>query len=140
MKFGPVVQKEMSFKDIAYLELWWPFCYGKRNHLCNLGRGYQEEQFCEIILKEMRFNDISFLERWRPLCSGERNHLCNFGRRHHEKQCCEIILNLDQWFRRRSCLRIFLNLSSGSPFVQRSRTICAILVEGIMRNTSVQLL
>ena len=24
MKFGPVVQKEMSFKDISYLELWQP--------------------------------------------------------------------------------------------------------------------
>ena len=23
----------------------------KRNHLCNFGRGYPEEQFCEIILK-----------------------------------------------------------------------------------------
>ena len=22
MKFGPVVQEEMSFKDISYLELW----------------------------------------------------------------------------------------------------------------------
>ena len=25
MKFGPVVQAEMSFKDISYLELWQPF-------------------------------------------------------------------------------------------------------------------
>ena len=29
MKFGPVVQEEMSFKDISYLELWWPFCYAE---------------------------------------------------------------------------------------------------------------
>ena len=49
MKFGPVVQ-EMSFKDISYLELWQPFCNAERNYLCNFGRGYQEEQFCEIIL------------------------------------------------------------------------------------------
>ena len=34
---------------------------------------------------------------------------------------------------RRCCLKIFLIWSSGSPFVQRSGTICAILVEGIMR-------
>ena len=87
----------------------------------------------------MRFKDISYLELWPPLCSGELNHLCNFGRRHHEKQFCEIILNLDQWFWRRSCLKIFLIWSSGSPFVQWSGTICAISVEGIMRNTSVKL-
>ena len=52
--FGSVVQ-EMSFKDIFYLELWWPFCSAEPNHLCNFGRGYHEEQFCEIILN---------LDRW----------------------------------------------------------------------------
>ena len=87
----------------------------------------------------MHFKDISYLELWQPFCSAERNHLCNFGRRHHEDQFCEIILNLNQWFRRRSCLKIFLIWSSGSPFVQRSGTICAILVEGLMRNNSVKL-
>ena len=50
MKFGPVVQEETSFKDISYLELWQPLCSAEHNHLCNLGRGYPEEQFCEIIL------------------------------------------------------------------------------------------
>ena len=34
---------------------------------------------------------------------------------------------------------IFLIWSSGGPFVQRSRTICAILVKGIIRNNSVKL-
>ena len=49
-KFGPVVQEQMLFIDISYLELWWPFCSAKRNNmcLCNFGRGYPEEQFCEI--------------------------------------------------------------------------------------------
>ena len=37
-------------KDISYLELWRPFCSVEWNHLCNFGRGYHEEQFCEIIL------------------------------------------------------------------------------------------
>ena len=96
VKFGPVVQEEMSFQDISYLELWWPFCYAEQNHLCNSGRGYQEEQFCEIIL------------------------------------------NLDQRFRKKCVLKIFLIWSSGGPYVQRSGTICAILVEGIMRNNSVK--
>ena len=40
----------MQFKGISYLELWQPFCSAEHNHLCNFGRGYYEEQFCEIIL------------------------------------------------------------------------------------------
>ena len=87
--------------------------------------------------KEMSLKDISYLELWQPLCSADRNHLCNFNRRHHEKQFCEIILNLDQWLRRKCRLKVFLIWSSGSPYVQRSVTICAILVEGFMRNNSV---
>ena len=39
----------MSFKDISFLELWWPFCSAEQNHLCNFGREYYEEQFCENI-------------------------------------------------------------------------------------------
>ena len=38
---------------------------------------------------------------------GRENHLCNFARRQGEHSC-EIILNLNQWFRRRRRLRIFL--------------------------------
>ena len=41
--------------------------------------------------------------------SVERNHLCDFGGRHYEKHFCEITLNLDQWFRRRCRLKIFLS-------------------------------
>ena len=50
MKFGHVVLEEMSFKDISYLELWRPLCSVDWNHLCNIGRRHNEEQFCEIIL------------------------------------------------------------------------------------------
>ena len=49
----------MPFKDISYLEIWQPMCSAKRNHLCNFGRGYQEEQFCEIILN---------LDQWFRRC------------------------------------------------------------------------
>ena len=87
----------------------------------------------------MPFKDISYLELGQPFCSEERNHLFNFGRGYQKEQFCEIILNLDQWFWRRCLKKIFLIWSSGSPFVQRSRTICAILVEGNMRNNSVNL-
>ena len=65
--------------------------------------------------------------------------LCNFSRRHHEKQLCEIILNLDQWFRRKCRLKVFIIWSSGSHIVKQIVTICAILVEGIMRNNYVKL-
>ena len=67
----------------------------------------------------------------------EHNHLYNFGRRHHEEHLCEIILNLDQSFKR--ChLKIFLSRTL-LALVQRSGTICAILVEGIMRNNGLKL-
>ena len=61
--------------------------------------------------------------------------MLNFGRGHHEKQFCEIILNLYYWFRCR--LKTFLIQSSGSPFIQPSGSICAILIQGIMRNISI---
>ena len=51
---------------------------------------------------------------------------------------CEIVLNLDQWFKMK-CKKVFLILSFGRPFVQRSTTIYAILVEGIIRNNFVKL-
>ena len=91
-----------------------------------------------MVQKEMSFKDISYLELWQPLCSADRNNLLNFGRRYHEEQFCEIILNLDQWFRKKCRLKVILIWISGSPFVQRSVTICAILVKGIMRNNSVE--
>ena len=81
----------------------------------------------------MSSKDISYLELCLPFYSAEQNYLCNFGRGYYEVQFCKFILNLDQWFRRRCILKIFLFWSSGGPFVQRSGTICAILVEGIMR-------
>ena len=56
----------------------------------------------------MLFKDISYLELWWPLCSAEQKHLCNSGGKHHMEQFCEINLNLDQWFRSRCCLKIFL--------------------------------
>ena len=45
-----MVQMEMPFKGISYLELWRPFSWTERYHLCYFGKGYYEEQFCEIIL------------------------------------------------------------------------------------------
>ena len=55
------------------------------------------------------------------------NNLYNVGKGYQEEQFCEIILNLDQWFRRRCCLKIVL-----------SGALLALLVEVIMRNNSVK--
>ena len=74
-------------KGISYLELWRPFCSVERNHLCNFGRRYHEEQLCEIILNF----DQWFRCRFKDFISGalvtlesmERNHLCTFGGGHY---------------------------------------------------------
>ena len=52
-EFEPVLQEEMLFKDISYLELWQPLYFMEQNQLCNFkfGRVHHEEQFCAIILK-----------------------------------------------------------------------------------------
>ena len=63
----------------------------------------------------MSFKNLSNLELWRPLCSSEQNHLYNFGRRHHHQQFSKIILNLDQRFRRKCCLKIFLSRALAAP-------------------------
>ena len=96
-------------------------------------------KFEPVVQEGMSLKDISYLGLWQPLCSVEQNHLRKFGRRHHEQQFREIILNLDQCFRGRCRLKIFLIWGSGSPFVQQSKTICAISVEAIKRNNSVKL-
>ena len=49
-EFEPVVLDEMPFKEISYLDIWQQSCSAECNHLCNFGRGYYKEQFCEIIL------------------------------------------------------------------------------------------
>ena len=59
--------------------------------------------------------NVFYLELWLLICSVDWNHLCNFEKR-HEEQSCEFNLNLDQWFRRKCCLKVFLILGSGSPF------------------------
>ena len=73
----------------------------------------------------MLFIGVSYLELWQPLCSVDQNYLCNLSRGYREEQFCEIILNLDQRFRMKCCLKVFLIWSSDSPFDQRSVTICA---------------
>ena len=70
--------------------------------------------------------------------SSELTILINLGRKHHEEHFFEIILNLDQLFRRRDNLKIFLIYSSDGLFVQCFQTTCANMVVGLMRNISVK--
>ena len=48
--------QEILFEDISYLELWQPLFKEEQNHLCNFGRGPNEEHFYELILNlDQRF-------------------------------------------------------------------------------------
>ena len=42
-EFEPVVQEEISLKDISYLELWQPLCSVEWNHLRHFGRMHHGE-------------------------------------------------------------------------------------------------
>ena len=122
-----------------------PFGSGKQNHLCKFGRGHYWEHSCEIV-KQIKpvfqvVQEMSFFKIYFILSSGDHfvqqsRSLCNFGRGHYTEHFCEIILKIDQWFRSRYHLKIFLILSS---FGQWSGTIRAILVEGILRNIFMKL-
>ena len=81
----------MSFKDISSLELWQSFCSAKLNHLCNFGRVYTEEQFCEIYLNlDQRFRD--FLPgALAALMFGGAEPFVQFEKGHHGEHSCEII-------------------------------------------------
>ena len=85
------------FKGISYLELWQPFCSVEHYHFCKFGKGYYEDQFCEIILnlgqlfrRGCGLKDF-YLDLWRSSCSVELNHLCNFERGHHGEHSCKVI-------------------------------------------------
>ena len=66
----------------------------------------------------MLFKDISYLELWRLFCSADPIHLCNFGRGCVEEQFFKLILN--EWFKRRSLLKIFY-LELWRPFCSAER-------------------
>ena len=93
-------------------------------------------QFEPVVQEEMSLKYHYSLELWQPLCSVEQKHLNKFGRRHHEQQFFETILKLDQWFRSRCRLKIFL---IWCHFVQQSGMVCSISIEGIISSNSVKL-
>ena len=127
--------QEVSFKrfliwNSGFLPVRW-----SRTIYANLKEGIMGNIHVKLYeIRRCRLKDISYLELWQPLCSVDWYHLCNIGR-HHGEQSCKIILNLDQWLRRKSHLKVFIIWRSGCPFVQRSVTICAILVVRVSRGT-----
>ena len=65
----PVVQEEMSVKDISYLELWWPRCLTEQNHVCPSGRVNHEETLLynyfvsrPVVHDNMLLKDVSYLK------------------------------------------------------------------------------
>ena len=86
----------MPFKGISYLDIWQPFCSAERNHLCNFGRGYPEEQFCEIILNlgqwfRMRCCLKDLLSgALAALLFGGVEPFMQFKRGHHGEHSCEV--------------------------------------------------
>ena len=80
-----MVQQEILYKGIFYLELLQSFC-SAQNHLCNFGNGHYE-YFCEIMLNWTNGSGGHAVKRYflsralAALCSAEQNHLCNFSRR-----------------------------------------------------------
>ena len=87
----------------------------------------------------MLFKCFFYFSLRRPFCSEERNHFSNFSRESSKEHFCEIILKSAHWPGRRCRLKGFSIFSFDGHFVQRSRTILAILVEGHPRNISVKL-
>ena len=85
------------------------------------------------------FKDISYLELWQPFCSMEWNHLCNYSRGYYEEQFCEKKFKFRPVVKEEMPFKDISYLELWQPFFQLSKTICVILVSGVMRNNSVKL-
>ena len=92
-----------------------------------------------LALEKMSFKEFFYFYLWRPFCSTEHNHFSNFSKGSSKEHSCTIILESAHWPRRRCRLKGFSIFRFDGHFVQRSRTILAILVEGHPRNISVKL-
>ena len=89
-------------------------------------------------VQEMSFSDISFLELWQTCCSVDWNQLCNLEEGIMRNKPVKLFRTWTSGSGGNAVKKVFLVWSCGSPFIQRSVTICVILVEGIQRNNSVR--
>ena len=140
-----MVQEEMPLKGISYLDIWQPFCLWECNHLCNYGKGYYEEQFCEIILNlgqgfRSRCCLKDFLsEALVALLFDWAKPLMQFWKRASWGTFMWSYMNFgpvvqEMSFKNISYLELWQPLCSVDP-----GTICAILEESIIRNNPVKL-
>ena len=124
--------------------------FSETDHLCNSGRGYQEEQFCETILNSdkwfrRRCHLKDFLSgALTAVVSSGGESLCNFGKGHNEEPTCEVILNLDLWFKRRCRLKKkFTDRQTQEDRSQQLTSSCVmtwwILFSDMGSNTSIDL-
>ena len=63
--------------------------------------------------------------------------MCNHAKVQYEEYFCEILLNFDHRFRRRGHLKIFIFLAQMAILISWAKLLFSILVEGIMRDVSV---
>ena len=100
-------------------------------------RGHYDKHLCKTILildeEEILSLNIYLVYSYvSPFLFSGAEPFVHIGRRHFKKDFYEFIL--------RSCrLKIFLIYSYGDHFVLRRKTFCAILVEGFIRDTSMNL-
>ena len=52
-------------------------------------------------------------------CSVFPNHLCNYGSGPYVEHFCETVLSLEQWFKRKRCLKTFLSRGLVDPLISR---------------------
>ena len=65
-------------------------------------------KFGPVVQEERSFKDIPYLKILQSFCSVLPNHLCNYGSGPYAEHFCEKVLNLEQWFKRKCCLKTFL--------------------------------
>ena len=86
----------------------------------------------------MSFKD-TYLQLWWLFYLVKLCHLCNFGREYYEEHFAKLFLKFEPQVQEAMLFKDISIFSSDGHFGQWSRTFCAILVEGIMRNISVKL-
>ena len=79
-------------------------------------------EFRPVVQEERSFKDISYLWLWRPFCSMLPNYLGNYGSGPYAEHFCETVLNLEQWFKRKNCLKTFSSRALAAPLFRRSKS------------------
>ena len=86
----------------------------------------------------MPFKGIFYLKLWQPFCLAERNHLCNLVEGIQRNKSFNLF-EFGTVVQEEMSFKSFRIWSSGDPPIQGSKTIYAILKEGIMGNSYVKL-